>query len=191
MKVNLFLALSFPLFLGILIGVDERVGFCSYSGSRIRHHTPSDVVTRAIDRIFEKNLRFHVKYCSKKRVQYLVFSNSLLVLTVLSFWGKNWALKSCIVWQHVSQLAFTIFISNNHVPFHLLWKKLLVKSLQVSKYYDHCCKFQKWHSCHGAFNSKKIHFNYIINRIGGKVTKIIAKSQKKNKALVKGRFFRF
>ena len=182
--------------------MDDEVYTCSYSGSRIRHHTPSDVVTRAIDRIFEKNLRFHVKYCSKKRVQYLVFSNSLLVLTVLSFWEKNWALdynsmefwdflKSYIVWQHVSQLVFTIFISNNHVPFHLLWKKHLVKRLQVPKYYDHCCKFQKWHSCHGAFNSKKIHFNYIINRIGGKVTKMIAKSQTKNKALVKGRFFRF
>ena len=81
--------------------------------------------------MFEKNLRFHVKYCSRRKVQYLVFSNFLLVLTIFSFWGEDWVLdynsmelgdflKSYVVWQFVSQLVFTIFININHVPFYLL-----------------------------------------------------------------------
>ena len=40
----------------------------------------------------------------------------------------------------------TIFIRNNHVPFHLFWKKHLVRYLQVPNYYENGCKFQKWHT---------------------------------------------
>ena len=50
MKVDLFLALFFPLLLGMLIVLDKRFGFryaiddqeyaFSYSGLRIKHHTP-------------------------------------------------------------------------------------------------------------------------------------------------------
>ena len=111
-------------------------------------------------RTFEKNLRFHVKYCSREKLQYLVFSNFLLVLTIFSSWEEGWTLdyysmefwdflKSYIVWQLVSQLLLTtIFINNNHVPLHLLWKKHLVRHQQVPKYYEHehGCKFLKWHS---------------------------------------------
>ena len=48
-------------------------------------------------------------------------------------------LKSYDVGKLVSQLVFTIFISNSHFPFHLLWKKHLVKYLQVPKF-----QFQAW-----------------------------------------------
>ena len=129
----------------------------SYSGSRVKHRTSQDLVTRTIDKIHEKNLRFHVKYCSRGKVQYLVYSNFLLVLTIFSFWEEDWTLhfnsmefwdflQSHVIWQLVSQLVFTIFTSNNHVPFHLLWKKHLVRHLQVPKYCEYGCKFQKWHS---------------------------------------------
>ena len=43
------------------------------------------MVTRAIYKTFEKILRFDVKYCSRGKVQYLVFSNFLLVLRIFSF----------------------------------------------------------------------------------------------------------
>ena len=161
-KVDLFLALFFPLLLGMLIRVNERVGFrhalddeqyaFSYSGSRVKQRTPLDLVTRGIDKIFGKNLGFHVKYCSRGKVQYLAFSNFLLVLAIFSFWEEDWALyynsmefwgflRSYVVWQLVSQFVFTISV--NHVPFHLLWKKHLVKYLQVPKFYNHGCKFQR------------------------------------------------
>ena len=48
-------------------------------------------------------------------------------------------LKSYDVGKLVSQLVFTIFISSNHFPFHLLWKKLFVKYLQIPKF-----QFQAW-----------------------------------------------
>ena len=100
--------------------------------------------------MFEKNLRFHVRYCSREKVQYQVFTNFLPVLTVFSLCEEDWTLdyifkefsdflKSYIVWQLVSQLALNIFISNNHVPFHLLWKRHLVGYLQVPQYYEHGC----------------------------------------------------
>ena len=115
------------------------------------------MVTRTIDKIFEKNLRFHVKCCSRGKVQCLVFSNFLLLLTIFSFWEEDWTLdynsmefsdflKSYVVRQLFSQLVFTIFISNNHVPFHWLWTKDLVRYLQVLKCYEYGCKFQKWYS---------------------------------------------
>ena len=123
----------------------------------VKHRTPQDLVTRGIDKIFEKNLGFHVRYCSREKVQNLLFSNFLLVLIIFSFWEEDWALdynsiefwdfvRSNIVWQLIRQLVFTIFISINHVPFHLLWEKHLVKCLQVPKFYGHGCKFQNCHS---------------------------------------------
>ena len=51
-----------------------------------------DLVIRAIEKMFEENLRFHVKYCSRGKVEYLDFSNFLLVLTIFSFWEKDWTL---------------------------------------------------------------------------------------------------
>ena len=69
----------------MLIGVDKRVGFrhaiddkeyaFSYSGSRIKHRTPYDLVAKGIEKLHEKNSGFHVEYCSRRKVQYLVFSN--------------------------------------------------------------------------------------------------------------------
>ena len=84
-----------------------------------------------MDKIYENNLRFHVKYYSRGKVQYLDFSNFLLVLTIFLFWEENWTLdynsmkvldllQAHIILQLVSQLVFTIFTSNNHIPFHLL-----------------------------------------------------------------------
>ena len=110
----------------------------SCSGSMVKQCTPEDLVTRAIDKILGEILRFLVKCCSKGKVQYLVFSNFLLVLTIYSFWEEDWTLdynymefwdflKSNAVWQLVSQLVFTIFITNNHALLHLLWKKNLVR----------------------------------------------------------------
>ena len=69
--------LFFSLLFGMLTGVDKRVSFrhaihdeeyaFSYSGTR---------VTRAIEKILKKSLRFRVKYSSRGKAQYLVFSNS-------------------------------------------------------------------------------------------------------------------
>ena len=64
-----------------------------------------------------------------------------------------------LVWQLVSQIVLTIFICNNHIPFHLLQKKHLERYLQVQKHYGHSCKFQKWHSrIMAVFNSNKTYF---------------------------------
>ena len=112
----------------------------------------------------------HDLQCNKGKGQCPVFRNFLLVLTIFSFWEEDWTLdynpmefwdfpKSYVVWQLVSQLVFTILISNNHVPFDLLWKKHLARYLKVPKYYEHGCKLQKWHSwVIGHFNSNKIYF---------------------------------
>ena len=92
----------------------------------------------------------------------------MLVLTTFSFWEEDWALhynsmelwdflKPYFVWQLVSQLVFAIFISNSHVLFHLLWKKHLVKYLQVPKYYDYGFKFQKWHLWEMALIGQGVH----------------------------------
>ena len=62
-------------------------------------------------------MKFHGKYYSVGKVQDLVFSNFLLVLTIFSFWEEGWTLdynfmnvldfhKSYVVWQLVSQLVF-------------------------------------------------------------------------------------
>ena len=127
-----------------------------------------------MDKIFENNLGFHEKFCSRGKSQYLVFSNFLLVLTIFSFWEEDWALdynstefwdflNSYVVLQLLSQIVFAIFISNNHVPFHLLWKKHLVKYLQVPKQFDHGYR-------------KKL----------AKITKV-----KKNKTIAKEKYFWF
>ena len=91
---------------------------------------------------------------NKRKDQYLVFGKFLLALTIFSFWEEDWTLdynstdlwESYVVWQLVSQLVITIFLSKNCIPFHLLWKKHLERYLQVPKYYEYGCKFQKWHS---------------------------------------------
>ena len=61
MEVDLFVTLS--LLLGMLIEVDKRVGFrdaiadeeyvFSYARSRAKHGTPSEMVTRIIEKIFK------------------------------------------------------------------------------------------------------------------------------------------
>ena len=61
----------------------------------------------------------------------------------MGFWDF---LQSHVFRQLVSQLVFAIVACNNHVPFHLLWKKHLTRHLQVPKYYEYGCKFHKWHS---------------------------------------------
>ena len=72
-------------------------------------------------------------------------------------------LKCYVACQLVSQLLFNIFISNNQIPFHLLSKKHLVRYLQVPKYYEHKCKFQKWHSW-AVIILILFRSNYLINR---------------------------
>ena len=98
----------------------------------------------------------------------------MLVLTIFSYWEENWTLeynsmafcnllKCYVACQLVSQLLFNIFISNNQIPFHLLSKKHLVRYLQVPKYYEHKCKFQKWHSW-AVIILILFRSNYLINR---------------------------
>ena len=59
-------------------------------------HLKIDLVTRTTDKTFKKNLRFHVKYWSRGKVQYLVFGNFLLVLAIFHFGlfqtGLDWTL---------------------------------------------------------------------------------------------------
>ena len=45
----------------------------------------------------------------------------------------------------MSQLAYTMFISNNHPSFHLRWKENLVKHQIVPKYYENdCSQVNNW-----------------------------------------------
>ena len=59
-------------------------------------------------------------------VLYLDFSSFLLLLTLFIFWEEDWTREfwdfrnSYVVWKLANQLTFTIFINNNHFPFHLL-----------------------------------------------------------------------
>ena len=79
------LALFFPLLLEMLIVVDKTVGFrhgvddkeyaFSYSVLRVKHRTSYNLGTRAIDKMFEKSLKFCVKHSSRGKVQYLAFSH--------------------------------------------------------------------------------------------------------------------
>ena len=39
---------------------------------------------------------------------------------------------------------YTIFVINNHAPFHWSQKKNLLKYKKVSKYYNHSCKCHKF-----------------------------------------------
>ena len=75
---------------------------------------------------FQPSVEFHIAtrhdlQCNKRKVQYLVFSNFLLVLTIFPFWEEDWTLdynstefwdflKPYVVWQLVSQLVFTILV---------------------------------------------------------------------------------
>ena len=45
------------------------------------------------------------------------------------------------------QLLYTMCITNNHDPFHLWWKKNLVKHQKVSKYYDQDCRLSLFLTC--------------------------------------------
>ena len=114
---------------------------------------------------FQPSVAFHIEtrhdfQCSKGKVQYLVFSNFLLVLTIFPFWEEDWTLdynsmefwnflKSYVDWQLVSHLVFTVFIINNQVQFHLSWKEHLVRYLQAPKYYEHGCNFRN--DTHGSW----------------------------------------
>ena len=51
-----------------------------------------------------------------------------------------------ILQQLVMQHAYTMFISNDRVSFHLWWKEMLVKQQKVSKYYENNCSI-----CYNAF----------------------------------------
>ena len=44
------------------------------------------------------------------------------------------------MWQLVSQLVYTLLITNNHASFHLWRKEILVNYQKVSKYYVHDCR---------------------------------------------------
>ena len=46
-----------------------------------------------MDKLFERNFRFHVKWCIMGKVHYLVCINFSLVLTKLSSWEEEWALS--------------------------------------------------------------------------------------------------
>ena len=42
-----------------------------------------------MDKLFETNFRFHVKWHTEGKVQYLLFITFLLVLTKFHFWKKT------------------------------------------------------------------------------------------------------
>ena len=44
-----------------------------------------------------------------------------------------------VVRQLMSQPEYTMFITNNHALFHLLWMENLAKYLKVLIYFDHGC----------------------------------------------------
>ena len=119
----------------------------------------------------------------------------MLVLRIFLFWEEDWTLdcQSYVIWQVVSHLVFTSFISNNHVPFHLFQKKHLVRYLEVPKYYEHGCKFQKWYSWYMILLilTKFISLQLLPNRIQKRVSKSNSKKLKKNKTVFKDRYFRF
>ena len=50
-------------------------------------------------------------------------------------------LELFLVRQLVSQLIYTMFISNNCVSFYMWWKEKLVKYQKVSKYYENVCRW--------------------------------------------------
>ena len=54
-----------------------------------------------MDKIFEINSSFHVKYRTTGKVQILFFNSLLLLLTKFSFWEEWWALgyNSMKVWD--------------------------------------------------------------------------------------------
>ena len=82
-------------------------------------NSDANLSSRPMQNIYSKSFG-PVYWLDKRNVQVLSFS------------------KSYVVWQLVSQLVFTIFISNNQVAFHL-WEKHLVRDPQVPKFYDHGC----------------------------------------------------
>ena len=107
-----------------------------------------------------------------------------LITKLFGFWDF---LKSYLVCPLVVQLVFIIFFSDNQVPFQLLWENHLGRYLQVPKYYEHDCKFQKWHSWIMVLLilTKYISFQLLINRIQRRVSKNNSKKTKKNKTVVR------
>ena len=75
------------------------------------------------------------------------------------------------------------FFGDNQVPFQLLWGKHLGRYLQVPKYYEHDCKFQKWHSwiIGLLILIKYISFQLLFNRIQRSVSKNNSKKTKKTR----------
>ena len=100
--------------------------------------------TTIMDKLFDKNFKFHVKSCAPEKLQYLVFSNFLLVVAKFLFWEENWVLgynfmqfwDFCEIFWFPKNLSLLsnwwanlniIFITTNHALHHLGQKKNLVK----------------------------------------------------------------
>ena len=67
-----------------------------------------------------------------------------LLFSVVRYWCWNDHIFTEFAWLYlqavrelVRQLAHVIFITNNHISLHLIWKENLVKHQKVSKYYDY------------------------------------------------------
>ena len=84
----------------MLIWVDKRVGF------REAIDDGAYGFSWAIAKIFEKNLTFYVKHCSRGKVQYLVFSDFLLQL-----WTKYLRQILVFMWNSAVQGNSNFFIS--------------------------------------------------------------------------------
>ena len=130
----------------------------SLSGSRMNYRQKKLFSGTIIEKIFEKKFRFHVKWCTARKSQYMVLSNILLEMTKYLFREGDWAqalissfnfevfvklanlLRYKFVPQVLMQLVYIVSISdNNHATLHLWQNKNLVKYQKVSKYYDHLC----------------------------------------------------
>ena len=59
----------------------------------------------------------------------------------------------------MSQLVYTIFITNNHNSFHLWSKKNLAKHQNVSTYYDQDCSFTR------CFSIAIVNIEYVIEHV--------------------------
>ena len=108
-----------------------------------------------MDKLFETNSEFHVKKYLTEKVQFRFFRSFLLVLTKFSFLeedctlgynsmnhlGPSWYF---VISYHsysyvMRQLAYSIFITNNHASLYLWWKENLIKHQKVSKHYANYC----------------------------------------------------
>ena len=76
-----------------------------------------------------------------------------------------------MIWELVSQLWYSIFITNNHGSFHLWWKENLVKYQKVSKYYVHDCRccvrdllFLPFHTLCPFYQSEEVCHMYRVKK---------------------------